>query len=133
MSAPQDTIVESTKQISLLWRAAKWEDLGRCFSEEVVQVGPRLRELTRGREAAVESYKQFFENARLIDYDEGAFRAEVWPGFAICTYEFRMKYEAEGKRRFSSGTDQFLFRQEPEHRWVAVWRFLDFWEDREDE
>lgn len=71
--------------------------------------------------------------AQLLDYHEENFRADVWPGFALCSYEWRMKYATEGERRYSSGTDQFLFREVPVVGWIAVWRFLDFWEDKKEE
>jgi hypothetical protein len=97
------------------------------------QVGPRLKEFSRGREPAIESYRQFTTGAQLIDYHEENFRTEVWPGFALCSYEWRMKYITEGERRHSSGTDQFLFREVSAEEWVAVWRFIDFWVDRKEE
>jgi len=43
-----------------------------------------------------------------------------------------MRYVTDGERRFSSGTDQFLF-QEVDGRLLAVWRFVDFWDDRSDQ
>jgi hypothetical protein len=94
-------------------------------------VGPRLKELSRGRAAAIESYKTFVTGAELLEYYEENFRGETWPGFATAIYEWQMKYMTEGEKRFSSGSDQFIF-QEKAGGLIAVWRYLDFWEDRAD-
>jgi hypothetical protein len=131
MSITQDTVMRAAQRISRLWRAAAWDELASCFSEGIVQVGSRLKELSKGRAAAVDSYWAFMNGAELLEYHEENFRAETWPGSATAIYEWRMKYTTEGERRFSSGTDQFIF-QESAGKLIAVWRFLDFWEDRAD-
>ena len=46
--------------------------------------------------------------------------------------EWDMIYLTEGERRFSRGTDQFIFQEGPEGHWLAIWRYVDFWEDRKD-
>jgi Domain of unknown function (DUF4440) len=132
MQSTQEEVIAATKRISELWRLAAWDELANCFAEGIVQVGPRLKELGRGRQAAIDSYRAFMAGAQLTEYHEENFRAEVWPGFATAVYEWRMKYITEGERRFSSGTDQFLF-QKADGRLLAVWRFIDFWEDRSDQ
>ena len=132
MNPTQEEVIAATKRISQLWRAAGWEELANCFAEGIVQVGPRLKELGRGRLAAIESYQAFMTGAHLAEYHEKDFRAEVWSGFATAVYEWQMRYVTDGERRFSSGTDQFLF-QEVDCRLLAVWRFVDFWDDRSDQ
>ena len=133
MKPPPEMVSNAAQRISRLWRTSEWTELRECFSSEIVQVGPRLKVLSRGREAAITSYQQFMAGAQLIEYHEENFRSEVWRGFATCIYEWRMKYLSEGERRISSGTDQFMFQEESAGRWTAVWRFVDFWEDRKDE
>jgi hypothetical protein len=129
MSTTREAAIEAAKRITKLWRAAAWDELAPCFAEEIVQVGPRLKELSRGRSAAIEGYRAFTSGARLLEYHEENFRSEAWSDFATVVYEWRMRYIAEGERRFSSGTDQFIF-QEVAGRLHVVWRFVDFWEDR---
>src|ERR1035437_6679445 len=133
MCASKESVIHTTQQISRLWRAAKWDELRDCFAPGIVQVGPRTKELSRGCDAAIGSYRQFVEGARLTDYHEENFRVEVWPGFALCVYEWRMKYVTDGERRCSSGTYQFLFQEDAARQWTAVWRHLDFWEDKKEE
>jgi hypothetical protein len=126
-----DKTTLAAQRISQLWRAAAWDELGRCFSEQIIQMGPRLKELSRGRSAAVDSYRAFMTGAQLLEYHEENFRSETWTGFATAIYEWRMKYMTEGERRFSCGSDQFIF-QELAGELIAVWRYVDFWEDRPD-
>jgi hypothetical protein len=131
MNLTQDTVTRAAQRISRLWCAAAWDELGRCFSEGIVQAGPRLKELSRGRAAAVDSYRTFMTGAELLEYHEENFRSETWPGFATAIFEWRMKYKTDGEQRFSSGSDQFIF-QESAGELIAVWRYVDFWEDRAD-
>ncbi len=131
MSITHDAVVRVAQRISQLWRAAAWDELAPCFAEGIVQVGPRLKALSRGRQAAVDSYRAFMTGAKLLEYHEENFRAETWPGFATAFYEWRMKYTTEGERRISIGSDQFIF-QESAGELIAVWRYVDFWEDKAD-
>jgi hypothetical protein len=131
MSTTQEAVTQQAKRMSRLWRAAAWDELARCFSDGVVQVGPRLKDLSRGRAAVVAGYRVFRGGAQQTEYREANFRTEVWPGFATTVYDWRMRYVSEGEKRFSSGTDQFIF-EASEGNWIAVWRFIDFWEDRAD-
>jgi len=131
MNTKSDSAVQAAKRISELWRAEAWGALASCFSEAIVQVGPHLKELSRGQRAAIESYQVFTSGAKLLEYHEENFRSEVWPGFATTIYEWQMRYVTDGQRRFSRGSDQFIF-QESAGQWLAVWRFVDFREDRAD-
>ncbi len=131
MNMTEDAVTRAAQRISQLWRMAAWDELGRCFSEGIIQVGPHLNQLSRGRAAAVESYRTFMTGAELLEYSEENFRSETWPGFATAIYEWRMKYQTGGEQRFSSGSDQFIFR-ESAGELIAVWRYLDFWEDQAD-
>jgi len=131
MSTTQEVVTEQAKRISRLWRAAAWDELASCFSDGVIQVGPQLKELSRGRAAMVGSYRVFMNGAQLTEYHEENFRTEVWPGFATTVYDWRMKYLTEGEKRFSSGTDQFIFEMTGKG-FLAVWRYIDFQEDRTD-
>jgi hypothetical protein len=131
MNITQDTAIRGAQHISQLWRAAVWDELAPCFSEEMIQVGPRLKELSRGRLAAIDSYRAFMNGAKLLEYHQQNFRSEIWPGFAIVIYEWWMKYTTDGERRFSNGTDQFIF-QESAGELIAVWRYVDFGEDKAD-
>ena len=130
MNTSSEVIISAAQRISKLWRAAEWNELQGCFSADIIQVGPHLKELSRGREAAIESYRQFSNGAKLTEYNEGDFRADIWRGVATCVYEWSMTYMAEGELRFSRGTDQFIFQEESSGRWIAIWRYIDFWEDR---
>ena len=129
MSITPETVIQAAQRISRSWRSEAWEELARCFSDSLVQVGPHLKELSRSRSAAIESYRVFMGGAQLTEYHEENFRAEVWPGFATAVYDWHMRYITEGEKRFSSGTDQFIF-QEADGRLLAVWRYIDFGEDR---
>jgi Domain of unknown function (DUF4440) len=131
MNITQETVIRRAQYISQLWRAASWDELARCFSDEIIQVGPHLKELSRGRPAAIDSYRAFMNGAKLLEYHEENFRSDIWPSFAIAIYEWRMKYTTDGERRFSSGSDQFIF-QESAGELIAVWRYVDFWEDKAD-
>jgi hypothetical protein len=129
MSTTQEAADQAAKRISRLWRSESWDELAGCFSESFVQVGPQLKELSRGRSAAVDSYRAFMHGAKLIEYEERNFRTEVWPRCATTIYEWHMRYSTEGETRFSKGTDQFIFL-ESNGSILAVWRYVDFWEDR---
>lgn len=111
--------------ITRAWRDGRTSDLAQYFHPEMVIVGPGFAELCRGRDACVDSYREFGASAVVREYTEGDLSANVWNDAAVVTYHWSMKFDREGVRNEESGRDQFVFVRQGD-RWLAVWRFVDF-------
>jgi hypothetical protein len=86
-----------------------------------VPPGPSARVV--GREACLESFRDFLRQARVDDYRETDRRVEVFGATAVATYRFEMRYEMKGESYRDAGSDVFVFTRE-EDSWLAVWRTM---------
>ena len=97
MNIARDAVIRRARDISQLWRAAAWNELAQCFSEGIIQVGPRLKELSRGRSAAIDSSLDMhssnfrhLQNNSCIDVERFAVRPDL-----ICISFSEEKLEKE--------------------------------------
>jgi hypothetical protein len=113
------------ERINRAWQTGHTDQLRDLFHHEMVIVGPCFQPLCRGREACVESYREFVANATVHEYCASDLKIETWGSTAVGTYAWSMTYEKVGERSRETGTDQFVFGQE-EERWLALWRYVHF-------
>src|SRR5689334_7569218 len=95
--------------LSRAWREQRFDDLAGYFAEDIVMKGPDLKELGRGRDVAVGSYRTFMESSVVHEYEESGHAVEEWGDTAVATYDWKMTYEQKGKTSTESGHDLFVF------------------------
>jgi Domain of unknown function (DUF4440) len=97
--------------------------LSECFASDVVMRGPGFSLAGKGREAAVQSYVDFTNQA-----DVKAFACEepvvdVAGDTAVAQYPWQMTYVLAGQEYTERGHDLFVFSH-IEGTWLVVWRAL---------
>jgi len=108
-------------KISAAWRQGRLEELAEYFHDDMVIRGPELKEMGKGRDVCVGSYKDFLSQAKVQELKESDAEIDVWGTTAVASYAWEMQYEMGGESYHESGRDLFVFtRQEGE--WLAVWR-----------
>jgi hypothetical protein len=111
------------QQINSAWRNGRPEELHQYFHEDMVIVGPDLRELGKGRGPCVKSYQDFIAATTVHDYKESEPVIDVCGRTAVATYNWEIAYELNGQVLRETGQDLFVFGLEND-RWQAVWRAL---------
>ena len=126
----QAEVALALRRLSESWRHRRYDELGECFDPAAVMVAPGFSGRAVGREAVVESYREFMERSTLDGYSEAPATIEAFENTAIAHYRWEMIWTSGGKQDRASGHDLFVFVREPESgRWRAVWRTMVFGEE----
>lgn len=105
------------------WRAKDYDRIGDLLAEEAVIAPPGFDQRVRGRNAYVQSYR---------DYDQAANTSEFWVGdpqidlagdVAVVISPFRVVYEIQSVRHREKGFDILVFSRS-RGVWKVVWRTM---------
>ena len=114
----------SLRKLSAAWQNRRYEELATLFDENIVMVLPAFSGRLEGREAVVDSYREFMETASVSDYQEDLPTIDVWGDTAIASYHWEMTWIGGGKVESAAGYDAFVFSRSSDgdglwHRSVA--------------
>ena len=116
---------EVLDSINKAWRTRSFEHLQQFFDDDIVVMGPGLKELGRGRALVVQSYVDFMQKSDVTDYTESNHFVHAWGHTAIAGFNWSMTWVQNGKTDQGSGQDMFVFERR-EDRWIAVLRMMLF-------
>jgi ketosteroid isomerase-like protein len=119
----QSEIQEIVEKINRAWAEDHVEDLARYFHENMVIVAPEFGGRLEGREACVESYREFTGRAKVNDLRLKDISIDVCGSTAVATYQFAVTYTMNDARHRNIGWDVFVFTHEND-RWWATWRTM---------
>jgi ketosteroid isomerase-like protein len=111
------------EKINKAWSKGNPDDLNEYFHEDLVILSPELQRMGEGKEACVQSYKDFMAQAVVHEYRERDYAIDVWGNTAVATYAFEIAYEMNGQTFQESGHDMFVFSRD-EEKWLVVWRMV---------
>jgi hypothetical protein len=115
------------RRLSESWRNRRYDELRDCFHDSVVMAAPGFSGRADGRDAVVESYREFMDRSTLDSYSEAPPTIEAFENTAIVHYRWEMVWTSGGKQDRASGHDLFVFvRESGSGRWKAVWRTMVF-------
>jgi ketosteroid isomerase-like protein len=123
VTAGQRDAWEAVKRINAAWREGQPERLAELFHERMAIVGPDGQRYAEGRDACVESYRTFCEQATVTGYNELDPIVDVYNHVAVVSYGFDIDYTLDGKAARESGQDFFVLERDGDG-WLAVWRQL---------
>ena len=103
------------------WRSGRFDDLHQYFAEDVVMVAPGGGMRMMGREAMIDSFRQYTEQATTHNFDETGLDVDVFEGTAVASLRFDVDYELDGTRYQESGID-LLVLEHGDTGWLIVWR-----------
>ena len=120
-----DEILRTLSELNSAWRERRFEELTAFFDPAVVMKGPGLKELVRGRDALVQSYRDFMAQSKIVEYAESDHSTHIWGDTAAVTYAWIMAYEQKGETKRESGQDMFVFVRR-DSNWLAILRVMLF-------
>ncbi len=103
------------------WLAERIEDLGAFFDENAVLVAPGGARRIVGREAVVESYRQYVELARTLAFEVQDLAIDVFGATAVARLAFRVRYGI-GETIHDEGGCDLLVLGKGDGGWRVVWR-----------
>jgi hypothetical protein len=127
VTADQIAIRDLLSRISEAWLKQRGEamtaTLNECFAEDVVMRGPGFVFLGKGRDLAVQSYRDFVSQAEVKSCSLDEPEIDVAGDTATAHYKWAMAYVLNGQEYTEHGRDVFVFARR-EKKWLAVWRAL---------
>ena len=115
------------RRVSESWRNRRYDELRDWLHESMVMVAPGFSGRVAGRDAVVESYREFMDRSTLDSYSEAPATIDLFENTAVVHYRWEMVWTSGGKQDRGSGHDLFVFAREPQSgRWQAVWRTMMF-------
>lgn len=119
---PQQAIEQLIRELNAAWSHGRVDDLHRFFAPDVILVPPGGRGRVRGREAMVESYRQFVEQATTRDFEVTGLDVDVVETTAVARMRYRIRYELAGEDLDESGQEILVLVRQEAARWRIVWR-----------
>jgi hypothetical protein len=115
------------RRLSESWRNRRYDELRDCFHDNAVMTPPGFSGGVVGRDAVVESYREFMDRSTLDSYSEAPATIEAFESTAIAHYRWDMVWTSGGKQDRASGHDLFVFARDADSgQWKAVWRTVLF-------
>ena len=108
------------RDLNRAWTEGRLDDLPGFFDERVVAIAPGGNRI-EGREAMVESFRQFLAMARVDDFQVTGISVDVFDHTAVARFDFAVRYELDGASYDETGSE-VLALVESEERWRIVWR-----------
>ena len=118
---PEEIVKQLVRDMNAAWIEGRVEELGRFFAPDVVFVAPDGNNRITGREAAVESFRQYTEQAVTHRFDEVDLQVDVTGAIAVASLRFNVRYEFAGAMYEETGRD-ILVLASPETGWHIAWR-----------
>lgn len=121
MPTIEESIKELIRNMNAAWLAGRIEDLYPYFSENVVLAPPAGGERIVGRDAMVESFRQYTEQATTHHFEEMALLVDIVDETAVATLQFNVRYQFEGQEYDEIGKEILVLRRSGPG-WQIVWR-----------
>jgi ketosteroid isomerase-like protein len=122
-SAIHDQLWSHVQTLNNLWVNGKPDQLNPFFREDVVVLHFDYKTRLRGREAVINSYREFCDESTVHSFQQFKPVIDVFGQTAVVTYAFEIEYEMGDKTYNESGRDMFVFLHEDD-QWLVVWRTM---------
>jgi hypothetical protein len=109
------------QQVNQAWLHGHIDTLRDLLHPAMVIAPPDGAEPVRGREACIDSYRDFTVQARVLRFEEFAPTADVFGNTAVVAYEFEIFYELAGTWTTERGREVVALSLS-DARWWVVWR-----------
>jgi uncharacterized protein (TIGR02246 family) len=111
------------RKINNAWLKGNPDELNEFFHPDIVMKGPNFQTFATGRDACVQTYRDFLASAIVKDYQESEPDIDFWQNIAVAVMPWKMTYELSVQEYTESGHDVFTFVRE-DGKWLAVWRII---------
>ena len=111
------------RNINHAWTEGPVDDLRKYFHEDMIIAQPGFGIRGEGKNACVDSYREFAGMASIDGLRESEHVILVWGDTAVASYRFDIEYELDGQAHQDAGYDLFVFTRQ-DGTWLAAWRTI---------
>lgn len=120
-------ILDLLSRINNAWLHKRGDELttalNACFAEDVVMRGPGFVLFGKGRDLAVQSYRDFVSQAEVRDFSLEAPEIDIAGETATAHYKRKLTYAINGQEYTEQGREVFVLSRRTT-QWLAVWRVM---------
>jgi len=110
-------------QINDHWLNKRYAGIGELIAEHAIIAPPESAERIRGREAYVQSYRDYDRAATTVEFSPGRPEVDIIGDVAIAVCPFFVVFELAGRVHREQGTDLLVLSRSTD-RWRVVWRTM---------
>lgn len=110
-------------RINELWLNKRYDEIGALLSEDAVIAPPGLEVRIRGREAYVQSYREYDQAATTHEFTPEEPEIDIVGDVAVAICPFFVVYELQGKTYREKGHDMLVFSRST-GQWRVSWRTM---------
>ena len=121
MEKHKNEVEQLVRKLQNTWLENRVADLTPFFDENVVFCSPGRTERIVGKEAMIESYKQFLSASTVHNFQITNLDIDIFHATAIAVLTFNVSYELKDKIYDEKGTDIMVLRKSKSN-WKIVWR-----------
>lgn len=122
-SSDEASIRRIVRRINELWLSQRYAEIGELLSESAVVVLPGFTGRIRGREAYVQSYREYDQSARTLEFSPDDPEIDIVGEVAVSVCPFSIVYEVEGKTYREKGRDVLVLSRSGSE-WKVAWRTM---------
>ena len=111
------------RQINRTWLVGRVEDIIPMVHPDIVFVLPDFAGRINKREAILEGFRDFCQNATIHEFREDDHQVDIVGDSGFVTFKYEMLYERAGQRYRATGRDLWAFQKQGT-AWLAVWRTM---------
>jgi ketosteroid isomerase-like protein len=120
----EEAVRRVVQRINELWLSRDYSQIGELIAENAVIAQPGSNGRIRGREAYVQSYRDYDHAATTQEFSPGEPQVDVIGDVAVAICPFRIVYDLQGKTYREKGND-ILVLSRSTGEWQVVWRSLE--------
>ena len=118
---PEEEIRHFVRKMNEAWLGGQIDELERYFAPDVIVAPSGDNHRVTGREAVVDSYRQYSEQAITHRFEELEIQVDHVAETAVVVLRFAIRYEIGGSTYEETGRD-ILVLAPAEGSWWVVWR-----------
>src|ERR1700756_5747617 len=94
----QESAARMMREINSAWLEGRIDDLAGMVHPQIVMVFPGFAGRIQGREQFIEGFRDFSQNARILEFREHDLDADVAGSTAVVSFRYEMVYERSENR-----------------------------------
>lgn len=116
-------IQQVVEKINESWLDKNYDEIGSCVTDDVIIAPTGLADRIKGREAYVQSYRDYDTVAKTIQFITEDPQIDIIGNIAAVITPFSVTYELKGNTYHERGKDILILKRK-NSEWLVVWRTM---------
>ncbi len=119
----EEAVLHLVQEINERWLSKRYDEIGELLSKHAVIAPPGFDGRIRGREAYVQSYREYDQAATTLEFLSGELEIDIVEDVAIAVCPFFVAYELNGEEFRENGRDLLVLSRST-GEWRVMWRSM---------